>query len=225
MKRIASSLLVPAVAALALAGCKASPLAENFDAAARDIKSAKSAGAPTYAPSDFENAEGALDLARETEEAAQRSHQRAEEAIQEAQQDLAALQKLEAERQDALTDAQTRKAGSEAIHAQLQRRQIEMRAKGLSEKEIDNAIGDDLALAQLDATTARSTIKTLEAELELIGQRRQEANRRIAAANERKSVASQELLTARTLCDKAGAAARAAEAHAVAKRKAELKVR
>ncbi len=91
--------------------------------------------------------------------------------------------------------------------------------------EVDRAIGDEIVLAQHDASAARASIKTAEAELELIALRRQEAEARLAAANDAIAAAGQQLLHASALCESAGASARMAEATAIARRKAELEVR
>jgi hypothetical protein len=135
------------------------------------------------------------------------------------------VQKLLADREAALEEAQKRLADAEARVLKLERRQAELRRRGVTEQEIDRALGDELALAELDASASRAAIKTGEAELELLALRKQECEKRIAAANEAIAVAGQQLLHANALCEKAGASARMAEAHAIARRKAELKVR
>jgi len=211
--------------ALLVGGCAASPLSERFDAVSKEISSAKAQGAADYAPLDYTGAENALSLAKESETAALKASERAKEERERANLDLATLAKRQAEREEALDEAEKRRIAADGSLEVTKRRVAELRAKGVSERELTDSYGDKLALAELEANSARSSIKTIRAEIELIGIMKQEAQTRVKSASDGIAVAGQQLLTASALCDKAGASARMAEATAIAKRKAELEIR
>lgn len=223
---VVSGVAVAAAAAAALgAGCRASPLQDRFEAVSRDIRAAEAAGAEEYAPRDYVGARSAYVLARSSEEAALDAREAAERVREETRRELAALDALGADRQLALAEAERRLAGAQAHLAKLRRREAELRASGATPVEVERAVGDDIALAQLEVSAARASIKTIEAEIELVTLRRREAEARIESASDGIAAAGQQLLHASALCDTAGATARAAQAQAIARRKAELKVR
>jgi hypothetical protein len=206
-------------------GCAASPLQDRFKSVEKEISAAKAAQAPVYAPVDYVGAESALDLAKDSEDDAVDSRAYAEENREEARSELKMLSKMAQDREAALDEAEKRRAGADGYLVALRRREAQLREKGVSEREIDRAIGDQIALTQLEASAARAQIKTIKAELELLGVRKQQAGARLAAAEEGIAVAGQQLIHASALCDTAGASARMAEAHAKARRKAELEIR
>jgi hypothetical protein len=210
--------------AAAAVGCRASPLKDRFDSVGKEISSARAAGAPKYAPVDYDGAKEALDLAKDSESSAVSAREDAEQAREKAKQDLGKLKKQTADREAALDEAEKRRAGADAYLASLKRREAELRAKGVTEREIDKALGDQIVLTQLEANAARAQIKTIKAEIELLAISEQEASARIASASDGIAVSGQQLIHASALCDTAGASARMAEAHAIAKRKAELEV-
>jgi hypothetical protein len=222
--RVLSGMLAVALLATG-AGCAASPLGDRFDAVSKEIAAARSAGAPRYAAADYNGAVSALDLAKDAEDDAIDMRVDAEQEREHAKNELKILGKLTAEREDATLEAEKRRAGAEALLTTLRRREAELRTKGVSEAEIDRALGDQIALAELERNAARASLKTLKAEIELVSARKQESQARIITAEQRMSAAGQQLLHASALCDTAGAAAREAQAHAIARRKAELNVR
>lgn len=225
MRHLPTAAAIAAIAASALiSGCRASPLADRFASVKKEISSARSAGAREYAQADYFGAESALSLAQESETMALDAREEAERRRHEAMLDLEELKKLQQVREEALDEAEKRRVAADAGLAAMKRRVQELRGKGVSEREIDASYGDKIAIAELEGNSARASIKTIKAELELIGVLKQEATARVASANEGIAVAGQQLLTASALCDKAGASARMAEAQAIAKRKAELNV-
>lgn len=223
MKTLAATLIL-SLAALAAGGC-ASPLKERFDATAREIHAARAAGAHRYAPADYQGAIAALDLARLAEADALDQRSDAEEQAEEAKREIAKLGEFQGQREEALQDAERRRIGADGQLAALHRRAAELKARGVSDREIERSLGDEMALAQLEASMARASLKTIRAELEMLNQRKQLSQAKIATAQEGVAAAGQQLLHASALCDTAGAEARMAEAHAIARRKAELQVR
>jgi chromosome segregation ATPase len=214
-----------ALIAASSAGCHSSPLKDRFDSVSKEISSAKAAGAPRYAPVDYAGAENALSLAKDSETAAISQREDAEGVREQARKDLENLRKLGADEEASLEEAQKRQEGADAHLGQLRRREAELRARGVTDKEIDKALGESIALTQLEASSARAQIKTIKTALELLEVRKQEASARINSATEGIAVAGSQLLHASALCDTAGASARMAEAHSMAKRRAELEVR
>src|SRR5205823_81304 len=139
-------------AVLGLAACHSSPIQDRFDSAGRDIHSARAAGARKYAPDEYHNATSSLANAQDCCANACDQSSRAVETREGAQRDMKDLALRTAEAEAALGEAEERQAGSQARLSALERRQAQLRAKGLSERELDNAIGDDLALAQVDVS-------------------------------------------------------------------------
>jgi hypothetical protein len=106
--------------------------------------------------------------------------------------------------------------------ADLRLRAEQLRRKGLSSVEIDRAVGVDLILAECDVRCAKSGLKTLEADIELLDLELQASKGRLEAASRAYDLAGQRLLLATALADSAASEGQSAEARALAAQKEEF---